>query len=274
MTVPAVPRPASGYREPQQIQVDGADIALRREGTGEPVLYLHGHFATRQWLPLHQRLAQSVDLVAPELPGFGESELPAWVGGREDVVLLYRDLLDVLELPAVHLVGYGLGGWLAADFAVWFPDRVRSLALLAPYGLRVPDQPIANIFLMNPAEFPTAYGLSADSEHVPGVGTPDQGGSEEWAHRYGEMGAAARLMWQRRYDVALDHRLPRLAARRLPALVVGAENDKIVPAPHLGRWAELLDARNVLLPGGHAFPLTEPELTASAVTDLIRETSS
>ncbi len=274
MTAPAVPRPSHEYTEPQQVEVDGTSVALRRQGEGEPVLFLHGHWATRRWLPLHARLAESVDLLAPEHPGFGESPMPAWVGGRDDVVLLYRDLLDALALPSVHLVGYGLGGWLAADLAVWFPERVRSLTLLAPYGLRVEGHPIGNMFLMNPAEFPAAYGLPADSEIVPGVGTPDQGGTREWAHRYGEMGAAARLMWQRRYDTALDTRLPRLAARGLVSLVVGAEDDRMVPAPHLARWAELLDARNVLLPGGHAFPITEPDRTASTVLDLIQETSA
>ena len=47
------------------------------------------------------------------------------------------------------------------------------------------------------------FGAQADADPalvdglVPGVATPAEGGLPEWAHRYGEMGAAARLMWQR-----------------------------------------------------------------------------
>lgn len=274
MTAPAplAPVPASDYTPPEHVEVDGTTVALRRGGSGEPLLHLHGHWATRRWTPLHAALAERAHVVAPELPGFGESPMPAWVGGRDDVVLLLRDLLDVLELPRVHVSGHGLGGWLAADLAVWFPERVASLTLLAPFGLRVPGSPVADVFLMNPAEFPAAYGLPAGSDHVPGVGTPDQGGPEEWAQRYGEMGAAARLMWQRRYDLALEHRLPRLAARGLRSLVVGGDEDRIVPGPHLARWAELLDARTVLVPGGHAFPFTDPARTAAAVADVLEET--
>ncbi len=258
----------------QTMAVDGVTVAYRRGGSGGPVVVLNGHWGSRRWLPLHAALAERSEVIAPELPGFGSSELPDWVKGIDDVLLLVRDALDALGLERVHLVGYGLGGWIASDLAIWFPERVRSLSLLAPYGLRVPGHPLANIFLMNPAGFAEAYGLlDADAALVdglvPGVGTPADGGMEEWAHRYGEMGAAARLMWQWRYDLALDHRLPRLAERGLPSLVVGGADDRILPAAQVERWAQLLGARTVEIPGGHAFPFTAPRQTAEAVTSFI-----
>lgn len=276
MSLAEVPRPTAGWTEPEAVDVAGTPVAVRRGGTGEPLLVFHGHFGTRRWMPLHARLAESVAVVAPEAPGFGSTPHQPWVRGYEDVVLLYRDLLDALELERVHLAGYGMGGWLAADLAVWFPERVASLSLLAPYGLRVPDAPLANIFLMNPAGFAEAYGLAGAPPDlvegvVPGVATPAEGGPEEWAHRYGELGAAARLMWQWRYDLALEHRLPRLAARGLRSLVVGGTQDKILPSAHLHRWAELLGARVAEVEGGHAFPFTAPDATADAVTGFIQQ---
>lgn len=250
------------------LDVDGTTVSLRRAGSGEPVLFLHGHWATARWLPLHAALAESVDLIAPDTPGFGDSPAPEWLLGRDDLVLFYRDLLDTLGLGSVHVAGYGLGGWIAADLAVWFPERVRSLALLAPFGLRVPGEPIADVFLMNPAAYDDAYyngepvpGL------VPGVGTPADGGPEGFSARYGEMGTAAKLMWQRRYDLKLETRLPRLSVR---ALVVRADDDRIVPAAHAERWTELLGAQLVTVPGaGHAFPITEPSSTADALTAFV-----
>lgn len=268
-----VPRPVRWYTEPEHVEVGGTTLAVRQGGSGEPVLLLHGHFATRRWTPFHAALAERFHVVAPEAPGFGQSPSPAWVTGRDDVVLLYRELLDVLGLDAVHVVGYGLGAWLAADLAVWNPTRVRSLSVLAPFGLRVVGSPVADVFVMDPARFPEAYyggepGELADV--VPGVGTPAEGGPEEFAHRYGEMGAAARLMWQRRYDLKLEHRLPALG---LPALVVGGAEDRIVPGAHLDAWAGLLGARVETLPGApHAFPLTEPERTAETVAAFLEAT--
>ncbi len=268
------PMPVAHWSEPETIVVDGVTLALRRGGVGEPVVFLNGHWASRRWLPVHQALAERHAVIAPEAPGFGASELPSWIKGRDDVVLLLRDLLDALDLGRVHLVGYGLGGWTASELAVWFHDRVRSLTLLAPFGLRVPGHPLANIFLMNPAGFAEAYGLlDADpalvAGLVPGVATPADGGMEEWAHRYGEMGAAARLMWQWRYDLALDHRLPQLAGRGLASLVVGGSDDRILPSAHIARWAELLGATTATVDGGHAFPFTAPHRTADVVASFI-----
>ncbi|NUR26432.1 MAG: alpha/beta hydrolase [Catenulispora sp.] len=241
--------------------------ACRREGTGAPVLFLHGHWLARDWTPFHQALAGRVDLIAPSAPGFGDSPRPDGDLGRDDVVLACRDLLDDLGLERVHVAGYGLGGWLAADLAVWAPDRVASLSVLAPFGLRVPGHPIADVFLMNPASYDDAYfnGDPLDGL-IPGPGTPAQGGAEAYAARYGDMGTAAALMWEFRYDLKLEHRLPRLG---VPALVLEAEDDRVVPGRHTGKWAELLRARRVTLPGGHAFPLTHAGRTAAHIADFI-----
>ena len=272
VSAPQVPRPTSQYTEPEYVHVQGIPLAYRRQGSGEPVVLLHGHWATRRWLPFHEALAAEVDLIAPEHPGFGATPAPPDLADRADVVLFYRDALDALGLDRVHLCGYGLGGWLAADFAVWFPERVKSLAVLAPFGLRVPDAPIVDVFLLDPARYREAYFSATVDEQfadvVPGAGTPDMGGPEEFAFRYGEMGSAARLMWERRYDTKLDRRLPRL---EVPAVVVGGDQDRIVPAAHLQRWAELLGCRVATVPGGHAFPLESPQPTARAVADLVAE---
>lgn len=268
-----VPRPERWYEPPDLVDAAGARVAVRRHGSGPTVLYLHGHWLSRRWLPFHDALAARADVIAPDVPGFGESPKPSWLTGRDDVVLVLRGLLDALGTGPVHLVGHGLGAWLAADTAIWCPDRVASLTLVAPFGLRVPGEPLANVFLMNPDEYAERYfggdgGAFADA--VPGTGTPAApGGAEEYAQRYGEMGTAAALMWERRYDLKLEHRLPQLGR---PALVVEAGADRIVPAAHTARWAELLGARRVTVPGApHALVVTDPERTADAVATFVQE---
>ncbi|MDX6742406.1 alpha/beta hydrolase [Actinocorallia sp. A-T 12471] len=257
------------HTEPDRVEVGGAELALRRDGAGEPLLYLHGHWLTRCWSPFHARLAERADVIAPEAPGFGDSPCPPWVTDRTDVVLLYRALLDALGLDRVHLAGHGLGAWLAADFAILNPGRVKSLTVLAPFGLRVPGEPIADVFIADPATYDDLYFSGEPVEGVvPGPGTPELGGPEEFAARYGDMGGAARLMWDFRYDLKLERRLPPLG---LPALVVTADDDRVVPPAHGARWAELLGARSHALPGGHAFPVQHPERTADLITDFLTE---
>jgi pimeloyl-ACP methyl ester carboxylesterase len=260
MTAPTQPR---WHTEPQLADVAGTSIAYRRDGQGAPLLYLHGHWLTRCWSPFHARLAESLDVIAPEAPGFGNSPLPPWVTGRADVVLLYRELLDELGVQRAHLAGHGLGAWLAADFAIWNPGRVASLTVISPFGLRVPGQPIADVFILNPAAYQDAYFSGAPVDGVvPGPGSPADGGPEGFAARYGDMGAAARLIWDFRYDLKLEHRLPRLG---VPALVIAAEEDRIVPSAHTARWAELLGARQATVPGGHAAIVQRPEQVAGHI---------
>ena len=94
-----VPKPKKYYVEPDQIEVAGIQTAYRRKGPegggGEPVLFLHGNNFTRMWLPLYERLSQSVDLIAPEHPGFGETPAPAWVRNFDDLVLHYDGVFRV-----------------------------------------------------------------------------------------------------------------------------------------------------------------------------------
>ena len=274
-TRPALATPEQGYTEPQFVDVAGTPTAYRRSGSGVPVVYLHGHWATRRWLPFHEALARSVDLIAPEHPGFGESGPLPPAATSDDVVLHYRDFLDAVVGAPAHLVGYGLGAWFAADVATWFPERVASLTVIAPFGLRIPGQPIADIFLMNPADLMAAYYHGDPTPYadlVPGVGSPQQGGAEEFAQRYGELGSAAALIWNMRYDLKLERRLTRL---EMPALVVTAGEDKIVPVGHGERWAELLSAKQVTIPdAGHAVVVEQPTAVADAIVELASEVAS
>ena len=107
-------------------------------------------------------------MIAPEHPGYGETEMPEWLDGFEDLVIHYDELLDVLGLDQVHVVGYSLGGWLAAEFAAFYPKRLKSLTLMVPAGLRIEGKPIPNPVAMMPDEF-LRPDLQRQDEHAPGA---------------------------------------------------------------------------------------------------------
>ena len=255
--------------EPEATRLDLPDGALTvlRAGEGEPALFLHGtHFAGR-WLAFHERLAGSCALVYPIHPGFEEGQAPRWLHGLDDLVLCYRDLLDALEIERAHLIGWALGGWLAAEMAVLSPERVRSLTLLAPLGLRVAEHPPADYLAVAPEQL--AGLLFNDEAAGPGL-LPDFEDPEEFSRFYGENGVTARLIWERRYDLRLDRRLPRV---RVPSLLVWPENDRLVPYAHAARWAELLPgSRLEVVPGaGHAVLVQQPERIADLVASFLAE---
>jgi pimeloyl-ACP methyl ester carboxylesterase len=260
-----VPRPRQFYTEPQWLDVGDVRVAYRRKGSGEPTLYFHGAGWTRQWLPHLEALSQRLDLIAPEHPGYGETEMPEWLDGFDDLVIHYDELLDLLGLDRVHVVGYSLGGWLAADFAAFYPKRLKSLTLMVPAGLRILGKPIPNPVAMMPdAYFDLIFNDKTNMHQV----LPDFESLDEIVHQYGEGATLARLAWDVQYDLALEQRLRRVSC---PALVVKAEDDRLIPGEMADRYAELLpDSRVVTIPGtGHALAAEQPEQVATAIADFI-----
>ena len=107
-------------------------------GSGETLVLLHGIFAEKDhWVDFARPLTPHYRVLALDLPGFGEStRLPQQDYGYAAQVEHLKDFLDQLGVPRVHLAGSSMGGTIAALFAIRYPDRVASVALIgAPHGL-------------------------------------------------------------------------------------------------------------------------------------------
>jgi pimeloyl-ACP methyl ester carboxylesterase len=103
---------------------------------GETILLLHGswHDST-QWLPLMQAMATVYHCLAPDLLGFGESlrdgKTPYSVALQVEML---HSWLSALRVSRCRLVAHSLGAWVAAQYALTYPDQVESLAVMAPEG--------------------------------------------------------------------------------------------------------------------------------------------
>jgi pimeloyl-ACP methyl ester carboxylesterase len=109
-------------------------LAYQRSGTGEPLVLLHALGSSRQaWDPVVPALARQFDVVAVDLPGFGES--PPLTGEPSPAALAtaVAGLLDELGLTAPHVAGNSLGGWVTIELAR--QRRLASVTLLSPAGL-------------------------------------------------------------------------------------------------------------------------------------------
>ena len=116
------------------LAVRGCRIRLMRGGAGSPLVVLHGASGANV-LPFMQQLAQKFDVIAPEHPGFGESDTPDWLDNIHDLAYFYLDVLDELKLKDVNLVGLSFGGWIATELAVRSTQRLASLTLCVAAGL-------------------------------------------------------------------------------------------------------------------------------------------
>jgi pimeloyl-ACP methyl ester carboxylesterase len=257
----------------ERLEVDGVRLRLERHGEGEPALvYLHSIFGEVGALPFFDQLAASgLTVVAPELPGFGASDALPGPLRIEDVVFHLRRLLDVLGLEHPVLVGASLGGWLAAETAVWFPGRVRALVLMDAFGLRVEGAPAFDVFGSTHHELWAAAVADGDLlRHLgPVLGESNDGPDAVRLHLFRSMEASARIGWNPYFhDPKLGARLGALGA---PALVVWGGADGVLPLAHGEAYAGSLPrARLEVVPGcGHVPALEQPAQAARLVAGFL-----
>jgi len=134
--------PAGTAFRAQYRTVDGTRLRLIDSGNGTPVVFIHGFGASiygwRYQLP--PAVTAGYRVVAFDNRGFGFSDKPAHGYTNAAYAHLVVSLLDSLGIASAVLVGHSMGGAIAAEVALTYPDRVRGLVLIdaAGYGVRWP----------------------------------------------------------------------------------------------------------------------------------------
>lgn len=109
------------------IEVSGRRIAFRRNGSGPPVLFLHGGLSdSREWCLQMEALSDKFDVIAWDAPGCGGSDDPPIDFGMAGYADAVAGLLAALDLGRPHLVGVSFGGGLALAVYERHPDLVGS----------------------------------------------------------------------------------------------------------------------------------------------------
>lgn len=113
----------------------------REVGAGIPIVFLHSAWNDgSEWVSIMELLADHVHCFALDLLGFGESTNPNIHHSIDLQVECLADFLEALKLEKVYLVGNSLGGWIAASYAVKYPEKIYGLILLSPEGVAAPGQ--------------------------------------------------------------------------------------------------------------------------------------
>ena len=119
-----------------RIRLSQGQVFWREVGQGNAVVFLHGAWSTgEQWTKVIQSLCHDYHCFVPDLLGFGESEKPKTHYSIQLEVECLADYLKLLRIKRCVLVGYGLGAWVAATYALAYPDAISGLILAAPEGV-------------------------------------------------------------------------------------------------------------------------------------------
>lgn len=261
------------------IKAGGLDVAILEEGSGEPMVYLHGyadvHGVEENFLPFHNALAQSNYVIAPAHPGCSGSAELNGSHSPEDYVFHYLEVFDALGLTSFNLVGHCAGGWLAAEIAVRHPEKVKRLGLIGASGLFVPGELIGDIFMHSQPERGVDYTTlrhmlfsSSDADLAQRYYPNGRGDIDEEVRRYEMLRFGSFIGFKPPYFYNRSL-IDRLHRANMPALVVWGSEDHMVPQAHAKAYAIGLPGSGdpVLVPeAGHAAHLEAPDTVAQAFT--------
>jgi pimeloyl-ACP methyl ester carboxylesterase len=241
------------------LEVAGTRIQVLQGGAGEPLLLLHGAGGNPGWRPYHQALAQQCTVYAPSHPGYDRSSRPDWISTMTDLAHFYRHVIEELRLAPVHLMGFSMGGWLAAEIAAMCPAYLKSLVLVDAAGIKPAVGEIAEILMVsqdvaNKLQFYDPAQVPEDDTVVHRPLTPEEE-AVQWRNR--EM--TSRLCWKPYFH---NPKLPAyLRGVQVPTLIVWGKDDAIIPlnCGELYHQALSHSRLHVIDRCGHAPALEKPQ---------------
>jgi pimeloyl-ACP methyl ester carboxylesterase len=256
-----------GMSEPRTISVDinGFPARVWQQGEGPKLGFLAGFGGLPRWIPFLDALARERTVIVPSLPGFpGGDRGHTVLDSHLDWVLAVRQLLQKVGLDGADLAGGSVGGSFVAEIAAIWPQSVRRLALVAPWGLFDDKEPPTDPWAQRPPEVPAL--LCADPERWNELkAAPEGANSPEWPIEQTRAAeAAARAFWPLG-NTRLEKRLPLIEA---PTLLIWGEQDRIMPRSYADRFAAAITGRTeiVTIPGaGHLAELDKPDEVAAAI---------
>lgn len=117
--------------ESRSAQVEGIGIHYLIAGHGPAVILLHGYTQTsRMWRPLIPKLVQKFTVIAPDLPGIGDSDIPKDGLEMKTAAIRIHVLVKSLGISKARVVGHDIGLMVAYAYAAQFPTEVEKLVVM------------------------------------------------------------------------------------------------------------------------------------------------
>src|SRR5258708_17518961 len=112
-------------------EIDGAKLHYMTAGHGTALVLLHGYAETSlMWKPIIPALAERFTVIAPDLPGIGDSDIPANGLDMKSAAIRIHDLVKSLGVQKAEVVGHDIGLMVAYAYAAQFPTEVTKLVLM------------------------------------------------------------------------------------------------------------------------------------------------
>jgi pimeloyl-ACP methyl ester carboxylesterase len=127
----AYAQPADEAIVARTAEVNGVKLHYMSAGHGIALILLHGYAETsRMWMPIIPELAKRFTVIAPDLPGIGDSDIPADGLDMKSAAIRIHELAKSLGVQKAEVVGHDIGLMVAYAYAAQFPTEVTKLVLM------------------------------------------------------------------------------------------------------------------------------------------------
>jgi pimeloyl-ACP methyl ester carboxylesterase len=251
----------------------GARIYWDEEGSGAPLLLIMGlGWPSQAWQRLRPVLSQKYRTIAVDNRGVGKSEVPAGPYSMAQMAADAAAVLNAARVNTAHIFGVSMGGMIAQEFALQYPNKVRSLILGCtaaggPQAVRAEDEALR--VLMTRGQDLDQF-ARAINPFIYDAGTSPQIVNEDTANRLKWYASGDGYFAQLQAVIAWEA-YSRLAQISAPTLVIHGENDRLVPAENGRRIAARIPgAKLVIIPdASHIFTTDQPAATQAAILDFL-----
>jgi 3-oxoadipate enol-lactonase len=257
------------------VEVDGAKVAYRLDGSGPSLMLLHGTGGNSEtnWSPLLDRLSESHTVIRPDYSESGETVDD---GRPLTVAMLAAQVIAAAEQAGAtpfDLVGFSLGGSVAIYIAAEYPHLVRSVILLSGFATSVDSRQTLQFELWRDL-IRTDRKAMARLLLITGFSPNFLAGMDSSAVNQAIEQIVATNNWdgmarQVELDLTID---VRDRARRItkPTLVIGCTHDYMVPPAHSRSLADVIpNARYLEIETGHLSTFERPDQLAQSVLDFV-----
>ena len=115
----------------RSVEIHGAKLHYMTAGHGPTLILLHGYAETSlMWKPIIPALARRFTVIAPDLPGTGDSDIPSDGLDMKSAAIRIHDLAKSLGVQKAEVVGHDIGLMVAYAYAAQFPAEVTKLVLM------------------------------------------------------------------------------------------------------------------------------------------------
>jgi pimeloyl-ACP methyl ester carboxylesterase len=247
------------------VEINGFSCRVWKKGSGPALGFVAGFGGLPKWVPFFDALAKERTVIVPSLPGFpGGERGHSVLDSHLDWVLAMRQLLHGAGLDGADLAGSSVGGSLVAEMAAIWPQTVRRIVLIAPFGLFDDNDPPTDPWAQRAPDLPGL--MCADPTIWEALKAPPEGHNDpEWPIEQTRASeAAARIFWPLG-NTKLEKRLPLIEA---PTLLIWGERDRIMPKSYADKFAKGIKGKTeikVIAGAGHLAELDKPDDTAAAI---------